>query len=107
MPRGTPLIKELAQDYDALNEKIKESGLIESKLNGLLDQRERILATLNAAEDKSLKLTREKVDALKEAPDEAVKLGTALRNQFPKLIDFAKEVEELKDDLDALSLIHI
>jgi hypothetical protein len=104
MPRGTPLIKELAQDYDALNEKIKESGLIESKLNGLLDQRERILATLNAAEDKSLKLTREKVDALKEAPDEAVKLGTALRNQFPKLIDFAKEVEELKDDLDAFGL---
>ena len=101
MPRGTPLTKELKETYEELNEKIKESGFIESKLNGLLDQRERILQTVIQAEDKSLKLTREKVDKLKEAPDEAKKFGDAIRNQFPKLVDFAKEVEEIKDDFGA------
>ena len=80
MAQGVPLIKELAQDYELLNEQIKEQGFIEAKLNGLIDQRERQLSALNLAEDKSLKLTREKVDKLKEAPEEAVKFGTALRN---------------------------
>ena len=62
MAQGVPLIKELAQDYELLNEQIKEQGFIEAKLNGLIDQRERQLSALNLAEDKSLKLTREKVD---------------------------------------------
>ena len=99
MAQGVPLIKELAQDYELLNEQIKEQGFIEAKLNGLIDQRERQLSALNLAEDKSLKLTREKVDALKEAPDEAKKFGDAIRNQFPKLVDFAEEVQEIYDDI--------
>jgi len=102
MPRGTPLTKELKETYEELNEKIKESGFIESKLNGLLDQRERILQTVIQAEDKSLKLTREKVDALKEAPEDAVKFGNALRNTFPTIIGILQSIEDVKDTIDEL-----
>ena len=104
MPRGTPLIKELAEDYQLLNEQIKEQGFIEAKLNGLIDQRERQLTTLIAAEDKSLKLTREKVDSLKEAPEEAVKFGNALRNTFPTIIGILESIEDVKDTIDDLGL---
>tara|TARA_A100001515_G_scaffold21131_1_gene15945 strand:- start:1104 stop:2336 length:1233 start_codon:yes stop_codon:yes gene_type:complete len=104
MPRGTPLIKELAQDYELLNEQIKEQGFIEAKLNGLIDQRERQLTTLIAAEDKSLKLTREKVDSLKEAPEEAVKFGNALRNTFPTFIGILESIKDVKDTIDDLGL---
>ena len=104
MPRGTPLIKELAEDYQLLNEQIKEQGFIEAKLNGLIDQRERQLTTLIAAEDKSLKLTREKVDSLKEAPEEAVKFGNALRNTFPTFIGILESIKDVKDTIDDLGL---
>ena len=102
MPRGTPLIKELAQDYELLNEQIKEQGFIEAKLNGLIDQRERQLTSLLAAEDKSLKLTREKVDSLKEAPEEAVKFGNALRSTFPTFIGILESIEDVKKTIDDL-----
>ena len=102
MPRGVPLIKELAQDYELLNEQIKEQGFVEAKLNGLIDQRERQLTALLAAEDKSLKLTREKVDSLKEAPEEAVKFGNALRSTFPTFIGILESIEDVKKTIDDL-----
>ena len=102
MPRGVPLIKELAQDYKLLNEQIKEQGFVEAKLNGLIDQRERQLTSLLAAEDKSLKLTREKVDSLKEAPEEAVKFGNALRSTFPTFIGILESIEDVKKTIDDL-----
>ena len=102
MPRGTPLTKELKATYEDLNELIKEQGFIEAKLNGLLDQRERILQTVIQAEDKSLKLTREKVDSLKEAPEEAVKFGNALRNTFPTFIGILESIKDVKDTIDDL-----
>ena len=102
MPRGTPLTKELKADYKDLNELIKEQGFIEAKLNGLLDQRERILQTVIQAEDKSLKLTREKVDSLKEAPEEAVKFGNALRSTFPTFIGILESIEDVKKTIDDL-----
>ena len=102
MPRGVPLIKELAQDYELLNEQIKEQGFVEAKLNGLIDQRERQLTSLLAAEDKSLKLTREKVDSLKEAPEEAVKFGNALRSTFPTFIGILESIEDVKKTIDDL-----
>lgn len=102
MPRGVPLIKELAQDYELLNEQIKEQGFVEAKLNGLIDQRERQLTSLLAAEDKSLKLTREKVDSLKEAPEEAKKFGNALRSTFPTFIGILESIEDVKKTIDDL-----
>lgn len=102
MPRGTPLTKELKATYEDLNDLIKEQGFVEAKLNGLLDQRERILQTVIQAEDKSLKLTREKVDALKEAPEEAVKFGNALRSTFPTFIGILESIEDVKKTIDDL-----
>ena len=102
MPRGTPLTKELKATYEDLNDLIKEQGFVEAKLNGLLDQRERILQTVIQAEDKSLKLTREKVDSLKEAPEEAVKFGNALRNTFPTFIGILESIEDVKKTIDDL-----
>ena len=104
MPRGTPLTKELKATYEEVNEQIKEQGFIEAKLNGLLDQRERILQTVILAEDKSLKLTREKVDKLKEAPEEAVKFGNALRNTFPTIIGILESIKDVKDTIDDLGI---
>lgn len=102
MPRGTPLTKELKATYEDLNDLIKEQGFVEAKLNGLLDQRERILQTVIQVEDKSLKLTREKVDALKEAPEEAVKFGNALRSTFPTFIGILESIEDVKKTIDDL-----
>ena len=69
MPRGTPLIKELAQDYKLLNEEIAQQGPIEAKLNGLIAQRENQLALINQHNDKGLNLTRELVDETKKIPE--------------------------------------
>lgn len=90
MPRGTPLIKELAQDYKLLNEKIEEQGPIEARLNGLLAQRENQLALINQHNDKGLKLTREMVDETKKIPPETEKFGNAIRNIAPGLVSMAK-----------------
>ena len=51
MPRGTPLIKELAQDYQLLNQEIERQGPIEARLNGLIAQRENQLALINQHND--------------------------------------------------------
>ena len=89
MPRGTPLIKELAQDYKLLNEEIAQQGPIEAKLNGLIAQRENQLALINQHNDEGLKLTRKLVDETKKIPEGAEIFGDAIRNVAPGLVNMA------------------
>ena len=97
MPRGTPLIKELAQDYELLNEQIAKQGPIEAKLNGLIAQRENQLALINQHNDKGLKLTRELVDETKKIPEGAEKFGNAIRSVAPGLTSMAQSAYDTYD----------
>tara|TARA_Y100000310_G_scaffold92767_1_gene90393 strand:- start:8701 stop:9936 length:1236 start_codon:yes stop_codon:yes gene_type:complete len=94
MPKGTPLIKELAQDYEALNKKIIEAGPIDARLNGLLAQREHTLDLMNQHHDKTLKLTREIVDSTEDTAEESKKVGDAVRSTFPGLVSMAESAYE-------------
>tara|TARA_B100001123_G_C15243135_1_gene999846 strand:- start:106 stop:1326 length:1221 start_codon:yes stop_codon:yes gene_type:complete len=97
MPRGTPLIKELAQDYELLNEQIAKQGPIEAKLNGLIAQRENQLALINQHNDEGLKLTRKLVDETKKIPEGAEKFGDAIRNVAPGLVNMAQSAYNTYD----------
>ena len=97
MPRGTPLIKELAQDYELLNEQIAKQGPIEAKLNGLIAQRENQLALINQHNDEGLKLTRKLVDETKKIPEGAEKFGDAIRNIAPGLVNMAQSAYNTYD----------